>query len=348
MIRRVSSVVAVALWLALAAPLATADVPPGPRMAIQRLDLWPPSLVLVTVGVDGVEEETIAGGDERHSPSLRLYDVPAWSPDGSRIAFSATPAPRVENPRYFLYLAAADGSGATRIPGTESASSPVFSPDGHSLAFARERERVRRRRNGDEQTVYASAAVWIADLNGGKSRQLTPWRNRLVNRPTSFSPDGKVLATTRTAGDKPSDAIGISFDGSADVVLAQDAFEPVFSPDGTKLAFLRGKRKTIGDITALVTDLYVKDISGGGLRQLTRTKRALEVTPRWDQSSQRISYTRVNPFGSERALLGFGDAIMQINPDGSCPTKILSLRSWLLYGAAWQPGLGREAGPLSC
>lgn len=345
MIRRVSSVVAVALWLALAAPLASADVPPGPRMAIQRLDLWPPSLALVTVGVDGVEEETIAGGDERHRPSLRLYDVPAWSPDGSRIVYSATPAPRAEHPRYFLYLAAADGSGATRIPGTESAGSPVFSPDGHTIAFARERV---RRRNGGEQTVYASVSVWIADLNGGKPRQLTPWRNRLVNRPTSFSPDGKVLATTRTAGDKPSDAIGIYFDGSADAVLAQDAFEPVFSPDGTKLVFLRGKRKTIGEITALITDLYVKDRSGGGLRRLTRTKRTLEAAPSWDPSSQRISYTRVNPFGSERALLGFGDAIMQINPDGSCPTKILSLRSWLLYGAVWQPGPGREVGPLSC
>jgi hypothetical protein len=40
---------------------------------------------------------------------------------------------------------------------------------------------------------------------------------------------------------------------------------------------------------------------------------------------------------------------MEINVDGICSRKILTGGSGTaLYGAAWQPGPGREAGPIVC
>jgi hypothetical protein len=43
-----------------------------------------------------------------------------------------------------------------------------------------------------------------------------------------------------------------------------------------------------------------------------------------------------------------GDKVMVVNADGSCLTRILTDPEKILYGSAWQPGVGREAGPISC
>ena len=39
---------------------------------------------------------------------------------------------------------------------------------------------------------------------------------------------------------------------------------------------------------------------------------------------------------------------MEINADGSCPTRILSVPGVAFLSPAWQPGPGREADPISC
>jgi len=50
----------------------------------------------------------------------------------------------------------------------------------------------------------------------------------------------------------------------------------------------------------------------------------------------------------EARFLFAGDSIMEINADGSCRTKVLSVPKVTLFGATWQPGPGREAGPIAC
>jgi Tol biopolymer transport system component len=226
----------------------------------------------------------------------------------------------------------------------------VLAPDGHMLAFARERERERMRPNGrgGEATVYESTSVWFGDLESGSPRRITPWRNRLRQYPSSFSSDGRTLAVTRLVADKPPEAIGIELDGGADSVLVRNALEPVYSPDGTRLAFLRGKVEQHGNTTARVTDLYVKGTGGGGLVRVSRTARALELSPSWDPSGQRLAWIEWNPFPSEAAFAGLGNKLMQANADGSCPTKTISYRDAAIFAASWQPGAGREAGPIAC
>jgi hypothetical protein len=39
---------------------------------------------------------------------------------------------------------------------------------------------------------------------------------------------------------------------------------------------------------------------------------------------------------------------MEVNADGSCPTKILSIPRTAVLNPIWQPGPGREAGPIAC
>jgi len=39
---------------------------------------------------------------------------------------------------------------------------------------------------------------------------------------------------------------------------------------------------------------------------------------------------------------------MEINANGTCRTRILSHPKVAFFGATWQPGPGREAGPIVC
>lgn len=103
------------------------------------------------VGSDGVDD-----GDGCHGEDLELYVVgadgsglvrltddewyeqsPAWSPDGSTIAFTASDQ---SDYRWDVFVIDADGSGLRRLtdhPGYDA--EPVWSPDGTMLAFTSDR-----------------------------------------------------------------------------------------------------------------------------------------------------------------------------------------------------------------
>ncbi len=305
---------------------------------------------LVSVDPDGGNRGVIVGGkfDSRLLPFP--FSPPSWSADGTRVAFTGFEQAG-RKARLDLYTAAADGAETTKLPGTRDAVAAVFSPDGRMLAFTREREREARRTRRGEVTAFRSASIWILDIDRGTVRQLTPWRNQLFMFPSSFSPDGSTLAISRERRGRRS-AVAIRLDGSGETVLARNAGEPVYSPDGTRLALVTlGKPRTIergGErLTFSPTELAVSAANGSGLTKLTHT-RNLELLPSWDPSGQRIAYTLITAALGEANFLGAGDSIMEINADGSCRTKVLSVPKVTLFGATWQPGPGREAGPIAC
>lgn len=337
--------------------------PPGARLAVVKIEA-PGRTELFTVDALGADGRTLYAAGASRIPAVDPFWAPSWSPDGTRVAFTAI-AGQVYGryasfPRTMIALVSEDGSKVDPVAGTAGGFAPVFSPDGARITFAKDRRRWRPNHEGGADQVYASVSIWLADLAGGASTQLTPWRNRLSQIPSSFSPDGARLAFTRYVADSPPEAIAMDFTGSAGTVLSREAIEPVYSPDGKRIAYLRGPVKTkirrsktrnsstVSVISATFTDIYIRDLDGGGVQRLTKTKGAAEWTPRWDPSGQRIAYTELKPFSSEMGLLGFGDAVREINADGTCSTEILSARRSILYGATWQPGAGREAGPIAC
>lgn len=349
------------LFLVIGSGYATAS-PAGPRLAVTTLRAGGGTELFTADSTGGSKSTVYAAGAER-IPGVFPFYGPSWSPDGLKLAFTALTGERQSRygsfPRTMIALVGAGSGPPEPVPGTSEGAAPIFSPDGQQIAFTKERFRRRSNGKGGAYRVYESASMWLVDLGGGAPRQLTPWRNGLHQAPSSFSPDGTRLAFTRMAGDAAPQAMEMLLTGARVTVLVDNALDPVYSPDGTRLAFLRGpiksevrRRKTRNGSTvsvayARLTDLYLRH-SDGGLQRLTKTTRRMEFGAAWDPSGQRLVYTTIAPFGSWQGLLGFGDSLMQINADGTCTARLFSESDSAFYGAAWQPGPGREAGPIPC
>jgi Tol biopolymer transport system component len=344
MIRRALCLAAV---LALVAAVhAIAAAPEGPRLALIEFGSKPDRLALTTVDAGGTQSLRIAGGGKRVRPLPLFLEAPSWSGDGSSIAFTGVGG-KVEGSNAFalegtqMYVVGADGAGLRPVPGTTEGYGPVFSPDGRTIAFTRMRERKRRTRDGGEKVLYRSWSVWLAGVDGDGSTRLTPWRNGLRMSASSFSPDGSTLAVSREEHEHAApEVVAIRLDGSGSTVVARHATDAVYSPDGSRLAFLRVSGQGS-------TDLFTMAADGADPRRLTRTPREFEVWPSWDPSGRRLVVTAVNA-ETERGFFGFGNAVIEMNADGSCPRTILRNRDVAFYGATWQPGPGREAGPIAC
>jgi Tol biopolymer transport system component len=360
-----SCLMSIALVAAVVAPSAVAaPVPPGPRLAVLRDAVFKGrGEVLTTSGIPTpgstappVTEVFGSSLDKgARGPVPSALGFPVWSPDGTRIIFAAANRARESGP-LALFSVAADGGTPKRIPGTTGGVEPVLSPDGQTLAFARTRKRTAPNSRGGEETVFESKTTWTTNLITGATRRLTNWQNGVAVSPSSFSPDGATLAATKrvgsSSGSSVDSAISLPLRGGPAKVIVANALEPTYSPDGTRLAFLRGpvrtRKSNDSSTTALLTDIYAATADGSDVKRLTSTPDATELGLSWDPSGQRLAFTRLHPFVGEAGFLGFGDEIVEINPDGTCPETLISDSRALLLGGTWQPGPGREAGPIAC
>ncbi|HEU4392876.1 MAG TPA: hypothetical protein VFR04_04475 [Solirubrobacterales bacterium] len=369
--RLASSLAVILLSAALLPQLAEAATAfPGPRLATVTLtqtkgserdeNAVPPVMSLQTLAPSGAPRQTLLAG--RLEGKGEVVPVPfygpRWSADGGLIAFAGSSGTGQR-----IYVVSADGTGLRAVPGTKGGSRPVLSPDGHTLAFARTRFRSHldlkhiTEPGKSRSRFYASTTIWLVDLDGGGSHRLTRWRNGLANEPSSFSPDGSTLALTKNDDHLDGPRVMLMrLDGSGSAELVQLGEEPEFSPDGSRIAFVgymdRDVVKAEENQDYAAGELYTIGVDRSGLRRITRTNDLIESAPSWDPSGARIAYVRVRAdmsFIPELALLfPVGNAIMQVNADGTCPSRVASIGKVAFYGVAWQPGPGREAGPIAC
>ncbi len=338
MIGRIFAVVLLLAALSgVAAESACAEVPPGPRLAFLRWNLSaPPGVEVDTAAPDGSAAQLLAGGGLSAVPLPDINGGISWSPDGASLAFVSGLAPELATYQPgSVYIVPAGGGTAIEVPGSEGATNPVFAPDGRSLAVERTRSRPSRQRGG--APVAFEFSVWLLGLEGGFTRRLTRWRSR-ARVPASFSPDGRTLAITRLDGRGRKDAVAISLDGGRSRLIAAHAANPVYSPNGKRLAVVRPG--------FLTTDIYVGKSDGTHLRRISEGE--AEHWPSWDPSGRRLAFVRYDGKVFPQSLLGIGDTLVEINADGSCERKISSAESVAVTAPAWQSGPGREAGRIAC
>lgn len=340
------------LALLLAAEVASAAAPPGPRLAVVEAAPKLPGLQLLNVSRNGGDPLRLAGGGRRARPWPDPFSSISWSADGAQVAFSGIIGDQGgddHEPIRRIFVVPADGGDPRPVRGTNGATGPVLSPDGRAIAFTRSLDREEPTTiGGKRREEFHGSSAWTIDLLTGAQRQLTPWQDGLYYTASSFSPDGSTLLATHEGPllNEP-EPVALALDGSGSRRLLNDGFSPVYSPDGSKIALLR-RTEIYGPEQGEGADLYVVDADGSGARRLTRTPALSELSPSWDPSGERLAYIRIPADTSEEAIFGHRTVLMQVNADGSCETRAVSRRLTFFFAAAWQPGPGRGAGRIAC
>ena len=190
----------------------------------------------------------------------RGYEAfPAFSPEGSRVAYSWQ-EPGKQNPNIYVKLIG-QGDPIQLTSSTEGDYAPAWSPDGRWIAFVRSAE-------------AAHAAVMIIPCVGGRERKLAEVTfdtgqilryRRSYEVPPPFlawSADGRLLlALEQRAPWEPTSIVRISIDTGAKRTLTLPLAGTLgygslaVSPDGKKLAFTRR-------LGLYERDIYVVSLSG--------------------------------------------------------------------------------------
>jgi Tol biopolymer transport system component len=195
--------------------------------------------------------------------------TPAWSRDGSRIAFSYSLVREEYDASLDLnraiWIVDADGTNARQVteltpPGGYWDDEPQFSPDARRLVFTR----VDLERKAD--------AVFVVNVDGSGLRQLTPWSLNAAGDP-EWSPDGRWIILVTHPQNGSANVAKVRPDGTGLRNLTrQNArgyqyLSSSYSPDGKLILSAR----TPGAGPSGHADLVVMRANGSDVRPITTT-----------------------------------------------------------------------------
>jgi dipeptidyl aminopeptidase/acylaminoacyl peptidase len=206
---------------------------------------------------------------------------PSWSPDGSEVAFMCCSAGAGP---LDLWLMNSDGtSQRTLFPCCipDRKGHPAWSPDGSKIAFISDRDR--------SQGVY-NLEIFAAALGGGLANLSNSPRDDLH---PAWSPDGSKIAFDRDFAIWVMNADGSNQENLTGSVSGE---QPAWSPDGTKIAFRTGGPTPGAEIAVMNAD-------GSGLHTITQDS-FFDEFPDWQplKRAPDCSKVRAAPDSIEHAV----------------------------------------------
>lgn len=211
-----------------------------------------------------------------------------------------------------LYVMDADGGNVVQVTQVGRVYGFAWSPDGRKFAFTR-----------NVGTLNWLPNIFLINADGTGETRLTtqPGQNPV------WSPDGRKLAFSSVDDPGNSEIFVINADGTDLTNItnnpAQDGGAE-WSPDGTKIAFLRD--------FAFSPEVFVMNADGTGQTRLTDDFR-LDLSPVWSPDGSKLAFSREWAEGSAP----WTGNIWIINPDGSGAINLTDFTERAATAPAWSP-----------
>ena len=201
-------------------------------------------------------------------------DAGKWSPNGQKIVYH-----RFEGSTPHIWLMNADGTGQTQLTGNTTADArPSWRPDGQKILFSR---------------CNASGVCDLYTMNpDGTGQTVFPLLTTANDEDTgSYSPDGTKVTFVCSTGGSSFANVNIctaNADGSnrqqttigvSPVVISA----PMFSPDSTRVVFVRQ-----GTSSVFSSDIFTTNLDGSSPTQLTNDNFP-DLGPIWSPNGQTIA-----------------------------------------------------------
>jgi len=249
------------------------------------------------------------------TPKIAGNEFPAWSPDGTKIAFSGDHdvGPGINTG---IYVMNADGGGLRRLTTKDRyGNHPAWSPDGRKIAFT----------SNDLIGIGYCSEIYVMNADGSNPTLLTG-RTMVNAEDPTWSPDGKQIAFVSDYYDRSDEIYVMNADGTNVRRLTNNTYgdgEPAWSPDGTTIAFIS---KRSGDYEFWI---YVMNADGTNQRRLTFLPKSMgDAYPAWSSDGTKIA------FYSGRSG---HDEIYLMNADGTNITQLTNTKNGARY-PAWFGG----------
>ena len=322
-------------------PMTSFDITPDSQRVVYATCRYPPDRP--RAGLAQLEsrdfdyELAVVGFDEQAPRRLtrdQAFDnYPAWSPDGTRIAFVSDRGP---GHWFGLYTMAADGADVRRLAADLGVvlQPPAWSPDGRSIA-------ITGRSQGD-----AALGLYLVHSDGaGFVRRA----NDAVSGGT-WSPDGTQLAFAKHEGTRVT-LYTMAADGSDERHVTTVPYWQAWihtiawSPDGSKLLYSCGPRhfcvvtldgEPVGE-TPLLEGQAVWSPDGARI--------AVAAKPEWPSLDEQIVLYSVAPDGSDRQTLAWRDVGLvaaQVAKEELATSRAACTEGFVVPAPDANPGLVRD------